>query len=73
MAHPHATRVSLTDEAVHRSPREPMLILPDELRDPLDRLRALAGQDLSPMERALVEGEIQTWERHRLLQAWQRR
>jgi hypothetical protein len=72
MAYPQATRVFWRDEAVPRPPLEATPTLPDALRDPLDGLRALARQDLSPLERALVEAEIRTWEHHRLLQEWRR-
>ena len=40
---------------------------------PLERLRALASQDLSPVERAQIEQEIHTWEQHSRLQDWRRR
>lgn len=39
---------------------------------PLERLRALALQDLSPVERVQVEQEIHTWEQHSRRQAWRR-
>ena len=40
---------------------------------PLERLRVLASQDLSPVERAQIEQEIHTWEQHSRLQDWRRR
>ena len=41
-----------------------------DLQEPLDYLRALARQDLSPFERAHVDQEIHAWEQHSRLKEW---
>ena len=64
---PPTPRALAMSDPILRSGRVPTLT--PTPHDPLDLLRTLARRDLSPIERALVEGEIHTWELHRLLRA----
>jgi hypothetical protein len=68
MTSPPAPRALVTSDPILRSGRDPLRT--PTPHDPLDQLRALATQDLSPMERDLVDAEIHIWEHHRRLQAW---
>jgi hypothetical protein len=71
MDFPLSSVVSLRSSSVERT-----LPAPARAKDPqkpLDHLRALARQDLSPLERAHVDQEIHIWEQHSRLQEWRRR